>query len=302
MTVSTVRILDAEQSIVDLSRFPGACDCHVHIFGDPRNFPYDDGRVFTPGQAPISALQQHMATIGTSRAVIVQPSVYGTDNSCIIDALQQLGPNGRGICVIGEETTQAEIRNLVEANVKGVRINFRTFGERDEQALESRLTDIANRVSALGWHVQIYSDRTMLRAINRLVSSLRIPLVLDHFADVRLHEGEEMDQLVRLMETGQIYLKLSAPHRVSDEPHYEAAANIVRKLVPLFPDRLLWGSDWPHPGAAPGQKRVKESVEPFRPEDDGAALQRLMQWVGDEVALQKILVSNPQELYDFPAI
>ena len=293
------RILGTDQTILDLSAFPGACDCHVHVFGNPREFPHHPDRVFTPGEALASDLQRHMAALGTARAVIVQPSVYGTDNSCTLDAMRQLGPIARGVCVIDSDIAEAELTRLDKAGVRGVRINLRTAGEHDERLSNRKIAEAADRVAHLGWHVQVYCDRTMLGALARLVPSLPAVLVLDHFADVRAHDGGDMRHLSSLMETGRAYVKLSAPHRVSDGPNHVEAAAIAQDLARTHADRLLWGSDWPHPGVPHGQKRIRDAIEPFQDVDDGMALVRLADWLGDDDILRRILVSNPEELYGF---
>lgn len=298
-----IQVLGVEQSVLDLSAYPGACDCHTHVFGDPGHFPFDPDRVFTPGEAPVSALRQRMRALGTERAVIVQPSVYGTDNRCTEDAVRQLGGVARGICVIDAyNITDEELRRLDAAGFRGVRVNLRTAGENDPAILEKQVVNLARRIADLGWHVQIYADRTMLRPLGQILRAIPTPLVLDHFAGITAPDSDDMGQLSSLLETGRAYVKLSAPHRVAEGENYDAVGAIVRRLVQLFPDQLLWGSDWPHPGAVPGRKRVRDVIEPFRAEDDGAALFRFSQWAEDDHALRKILVTNPQTLYKFPAM
>jgi predicted TIM-barrel fold metal-dependent hydrolase len=282
---------------------PGACDCHTHVFGPAEAFPFDAGRLYTPGPALVEDLLVHQHALGLSRVVIVQPSPYGTDNACTVDALRRLGPAlARGVAVIGPGTTDAELREMHEAGVRGVRVNLETSGCTDPGFAAEALSWAAARVAPLGWHVQTYAALAVIAALRAQILALPVPLVIDHFGRPSAAAGVEQpgfSALLELVRSGKAYVKLSAPHRISARPGHADAVPIARTLIAANPERMLWGSDWPHPGGRPGQPRRPDAIEPFRPEDDGAALDRLAHWAGDEATLARILAHNPARLYGF---
>jgi predicted TIM-barrel fold metal-dependent hydrolase len=261
---------------------PGACDCHVHVFGPAARFPFAPERTYTPPDASIDELLKLQGQLGFERVVIVQPSVYGTDNSCTLDALRNLRGRARGVAVINESTS---IKGMHEAGVRGIRVNLQTAGIEDAAAAQRLLDEAASRIRPLGWHVQVFTNLKLLKQIGRLP----VPLVVDHFGSPR--DQEDADYLVWLLGTGNVYVKLSGPHRCKVDP-----GELTRRLVAAAPDRCVWGSDWPHP---PGGARNPGAVQPFDPIDDAAALERLHGWVGDAALFRKILVDNPARLYDF---
>jgi len=284
--------------------FPGACDCHVHVFGDRRRFPMHPDRAFTPAEASIIALQQHLKTTGMSRVVIVQPSVYFTDNACTEDAIRTLGPAARGICVVDTSCSEAELQRLNTAGFRGVRFNLRTTGSSDAQRLTTHMRILCDPLSELGWHIQCYCDALMLDAMLPLMQRIQTPLVLDHFAGVGTMRDDAMKTLLALLDTGNVYLKLSAPERVADAAGERDLAEMVRYLSLRYPTRLLWGSDWPHPGNLDRGPRNPSEIEPFRAVDDRHVLHRLVKWLDDGQLVRTILVDNPEKLYGFasPAI
>jgi predicted TIM-barrel fold metal-dependent hydrolase len=281
---------------------PGSCDCHTHIFGPPDEYPFDPGRTYTPGGASVADLLALHAILGIARVVIVHPSPYGSDNRCTLDAVRQLGERARGVAVIDEATDDAALRDMHAAGVRGVRVNLQTFGNPDPATAWERLRWAARRVAPLGWHVQVYTDLALIAALSGHLADLPTPLVIDHFGRAMAAAGTGQpgfDALLGLLGSGRIYVKMSAPHRISNQPGYGDAAAIAQALIAGNPDRLLWGSDWPHPGARPGIPRTVAGIEPFRGEDDGAALERLAGWVGNAAILHRILVDNPARLYEF---
>jgi predicted TIM-barrel fold metal-dependent hydrolase len=263
-----------------LSVPPGACDCHVHIFGPPARYPLARDRTYTPPEAPLEGLLALQERLGLERVVIVQPSVYGTDNSCTLDALRRLGPRARGVAVIEPRTPQEELVRMKRAGVRGVRINLQTSGG-DPASIEKA----AALVAPLGWHVQAFTRVSVLRQLG----SLPVPLVVDHFGLTQ--SMEDVRYLASLLREGNTYVKLSGSHRLPIEPE-----TVVRALLAANPERCVWGSDWPHPFTG---SRDPSKVQPFDPIDDAAALRRLHGWVGDPALFRKILVDNPARLYDF---
>lgn len=283
----------------DLHSFTDACDCHVHIFGDKQRYPMNPNRIFTPGKASTTALRQHMDTISVSRVIIVQPSVYGTDNSCTADAIQELGSDARGICVVDDSCSAPTLRALNQAGFRGVRLNLHTTENNDSQLFTLQITSLQEPLTDLGWHIQTYCDAGMLSAVVPLMKNAAVPLVLDHFGGVGSMHAESAKPLMALLDTGNVYLKLSAPERVTDKTSTSKLAEWVATLTRNYPSRLLWGSDWPHPGNLGRGPRKKDEIEPFRSVDNRAALRRLLEWLDDDGTAQLILVKNPETLYGF---
>jgi predicted TIM-barrel fold metal-dependent hydrolase len=281
---------------------PGACDCHTHVFGPPSQYPYCADRTYMPGLASADDLLALQARLGLDRVVIVQPSPYGSDNRCTVDALLALGVRARGVAVIDEATTDAELHRMHAAGVRGVRVNLETHGVSDSAAASRQLARTGERVAALGWHLQVFTNLSVLAGLAPTIRSLPQDVVLDHFAKARADAGTDQPgfgTLLDLLAGGRVWIKLSAPQRIADRPDDEAATRLARALIAARPDRMLWGSDWPHPGAHPGVRRDPHSVEAFHAIDDGHALDRLQRWTTSEAELRAILVDNPARLYDF---
>jgi predicted TIM-barrel fold metal-dependent hydrolase len=280
----------------------GACDCHTHVFGPSSTYAFAADRHYTPGDASLEELLTLHRHLGIERVVIVHPSPYGSDNACTVDALRKIGDSARGVAVIDETTTDTQLRDMHEAGVRGVRLNLETGGVNDPVYAREQLRWASERVAPLNWHLQIFTNLTLLASLNDTVRSLRLPLVVDHFGRAQAALGTaqpHFDGLLDLVREGKVWVKLSAPQRISNDPDCADAGAIAKALIAANPNRMLWGSDWPHPGARPGVPRRVDVIEPFNPVNDGRALNRLAEWVGDEAILRKILVDNPAFLYDF---
>jgi predicted TIM-barrel fold metal-dependent hydrolase len=280
----------------------GSCDCHTHVFGPPERYPLAADRQYTPGQAQLEDMLRLHDQLGIERVVIVHPSPFGSDNSCTIDALLALGERGRGIVVIHEKTSDKELQAMHDAGVRGVRINLETDGIHDTALAKRQLLWTHERIKDLGWHVQLYTNLTVFASLANVLDQLSMPIVLDHFCRAQAALGTNQahfDTLCQRVRQGQVWVKLSAPHRISNAIDCSDAGGLMQALIQANPDRLLWGSDWPHPGAAQGKLRQRDVVEPFNPIDDGRALNRLIEWVNNPHILKKILVDNPAKLYDF---
>ena len=231
--------------------------------------------------------------------MIVHPSPYGTDNSCTVDAVRKLGDRARGVAVIDDTTSAKMLADMHAAGIRGVRVNLESYGESDPAVAGRQLQQAAERVAPLGWHVQTYTNLAILAALYDTILALPTTLGVDHFGRPQAARGVAQpgfDALLALLRSGKVYVKISAPYRISLEPHYPDVAPLARAMIDANPDRIVWGSDWPHPGAA---KRDPAVIEPFRREDDGAALNRLAGWTKNKTELQKILVDNPARLYQF---
>ncbi|HTV89037.1 MAG TPA: ROK family protein [Stellaceae bacterium] len=280
----------------------GACDCHVHVFGAAAEFPFAAARGYTPPPATADELITQLAALHLSRVVIVQPSVYGSDNSCTLDGMRRLGERARGVAVIDEATSNAALDAMHRAGVRGARVNLETAGETDPDAARRNLAAAVARVAALGWHVQVYTRLSVIAALSEEVARLPVPIVFDHFGGAPAKDGVDQPgfaELLALVAAGHAYVKLSAAYRCSDKgPTYDDVAPLARALIAANPDRLLWGSDWPHPHAAPPGKALEE-VASFYDIDDGSALNQLPSWTRNAAIRRKILVDNPARLYGF---
>jgi predicted TIM-barrel fold metal-dependent hydrolase len=284
---------------------PGACDCHVHVFGKAVEFPFAARRGYTPPPANSEELLTLHRGLRLSRVVIVQPSVYGSDNSCTLDGMRRLGDRARGVAVIDEKTSGAALDEMHRAGVRGIRVNLETAGETDPGAARRNLLAAVERVASLGWHVQIYTRLSVIDELSEEVARLSVPIVIDHFGGGQASGG--LDQpgfsaLLSLVRGGHAYVKVSAAYRSSEKaPAYDDVAPLARALIQANPDRIVWGTDWPHPHAAPAGKALDE-LAPFYDIDDGLALNQLASWAPNAAVRRKILVDNPARLYDFPSL
>jgi predicted TIM-barrel fold metal-dependent hydrolase len=292
-----------EQEVIAFEMPRRACDCHTHIFGPEKQFPYWSERAYTPANASIAQLKQLHDRLGIERVVIVHPSPYGIDNTRSLEAIRLIGNQARGVAVIDESTTTIhEIEKLHQAGFRGVRLNLETSGVEDPLFAKNKLVQTAKLIKTFGWHVQIYSNPHLVMQLTHDIIHCEVSVVLDHFARIPIDDGLEQSsilQLIAMLRSGNVWMKLSAPQRITDYPDSDRMAEFVNLLIETNQDRLVWGSDWPHSGAQPGRKRVKEEIEPFHPINDGHALNRLNQWSKDPVILKKILSDNPAQLYDF---
>ncbi len=283
----------------------GSCDCHVHIF-DAERFPFSAQRSYSPGRARVSDLLAFEARMGIQRVVVVQPSVYGTDNAAMLDALRELGTaRSRGVAVIDPRiATQAELQAMHAVGVRSVRLNLEVKGQRDQSVALGQLKRAADVVAPLGWSIQIYADVDIVAALAPTIAALPVHVVLDHFAGVRTAKQAEhkdaFDTVLSLVRDGNAYVKLSAPYRASPHgPDYLDVEPFARSLIQARADRMLWASDWPHTGSASHRDGDLTRIEPFRNEDAGRALNHVLAWAGSQSVRQRILVDNPARLYGF---
>lgn len=266
---------------------PNACDCHVHLFGDPAKYPYLPDRRYTPSGGSPAEYRHMLRALGLTRAVVVQPAVYG-DNRMTMDALAEASGEWRGIARIEPSITDAELTELHEAGFRGARFNFRT-GAESMQAVE----EIARRIAPFGWHIQIHAAGRYLAPLADSLSRLPTDVVIDHFGRIPLEQGvqgEAFMTLLDLLRGGRAWVKLSAPYAFADPAlPYPSLVPYAQALVAAAPERLVWGSDWPHPsnhGTMPNA---------------GALLDLLSLWAPDPNHQRLILVDNPARLYGFPS-
>lgn len=273
-----------------------ACDCHIHVYD--QRCPSAPGARLLPPDASLTQYRQVQARMGTQRAVVVTPSTYGCDNTLLLAALSELGEHGRGVAVIDTQTSDAELAQLHAHGVRGVRLNL-SLGVTHRA---SDIRPIAERIAPLGWHLQLLMPLETLQAqastLHALLRQLPIDLVLDHFARLQpehVAQHAAHAQVLALLATGRVWLKLSGGYLVSalgssEDPALHALA---RHLIAAAPERMLWGSDWPHASASAG-------LHPWP--DDARQIECLAQWAGDDATLEQLLVHNPERLYGFAPV
>jgi len=263
----------------------GACDAHFHIFLDPADYPLVNNPRFKPVIATNAQFQNMSKALHIERAVLVQPTVYGTDNRLLVRMLEE-NPDYRGIAVIDQNTPRAELQRLDRAGCRGIRMSGMPPGP----AAHDYLRDMAKMAADVGWHIQIYAGPGTLMKVAETLASLPTDVVLDHFAGLvpmHAHDCPERRVLAALLETGRTWVKISGAYRSSKSgPPYEDTIPLARWLIQKAPDRIVWGSDWPHPhlngGAMP---------------NDGDLLNLFALQAESEGMRKKILVDNPTALY-----
>jgi predicted TIM-barrel fold metal-dependent hydrolase len=234
--------------------------------------------------------------------VVVQASAYGTDNSCMLDALKQFGSAARGIAVIDDKIPESALDAMEHAGVRGIRINLETVGQTDPAVARQSFQAAVERIKNRKWQIGIYTRLSVIEAIKDQVAASPVTVVFDHFGGANAALG--IDQpgfgtLLNVVRTGKVYVKISAPYRSSTQtPDYPDVTPLAKALIAANPQRILWGSDWPHPRvAAPGQKNT--DFTPFWQIDDGQIFNLLPVWAPDSAMRKMILVENPARLYRF---
>ncbi|HYF07955.1 MAG TPA: amidohydrolase family protein, partial [Acetobacteraceae bacterium] len=247
----------------------GSTDCHFHIFGPYDRFPLDAGRHYDPVAALIPAYLRVAQALGIERMVVVQPSVYGTDNECSLDAAEQFGRDrARVVAVIDDSFDEAALKRLHERGTRGVRFNAVSGNGTPLEQLKT----LARRVAPLGWHLQVYMHGEQIEELAPVLAKLPLPVVVDHMGGVRAAEGVNgpgFQALLRLLGTGRAHVKLCG-YRISEGPPFADVAPFARALLAASPERCLWGTDWPHP-----------SLDEWMPED-GQLFDLLGEWAPDE--------------------
>ena len=268
----------------------GAVDAHCHVFGPADRFPYHPKRKYTPCDAPKEKLFELRDYLGFSRNIIVQASCHGSDNAALVDALEASGDLARGVSVLSSDVTDHELSQLNNAGVRGVRFNFvkRLVDSTPRQVF----IDLADRVKALDWHIVVYFESPDLEELRPFIESLAKDqvVVVDHMGrpDVSLGpESPEFGAFMSLLdENTNIWTKVSCPERLTQQPpDYSDVVPFAKTLVEAFPNRVLWGTDWPHP-----------NMKSHTP-DDGALVDVIPLIAETEELRKKLLVENPMRLY-----
>lgn len=267
---------------------PGACDAHCHVFGPADTFPYADDRSYTPPDAPVAALRTLHKTIGVERAVIVQASCHGTDNTAMLDAIASSGGAYKGIAIVDGTVTDAQLADLDRGGVRGVRFNFVAHlgGAPDLEVFDRTL----DRIVDLGWHVVLHLDAEDILTYADRIKRIRVPFVIDHMGRVKAKGGldqQPFKMLLELMKNPLAWVKICGAERVSStgkRPFHDAVP-FAAALLAAAPDRILWGTDWPHPNIANDMPNDGELVDLFA------------RVTSDETLRRTVLVDNPTRLY-----
>lgn len=274
---------------------PGSCDSHAHVFGPASQYPYSPTREYTPPDAPRERYASLLRHLGFQRAVLVQPSVYGADNRLLADTLRlgqrgDLGISWRAVAVVEQSASDQELEALDRLGVRGVRLNLVFKGaDLDFSGVER----LAQRIAPLGWHLQFLIDITQFERLADRLSGLPVPCVIDHMGHFPAPLGPDIPafrDLLALLQDGRTWVKLSGPNRISayDTAPFTDAEVIAGALLAAAPQRLVFGTDWPH---------VKL---PTSMPDDGMLVDELFRWLdGDTGLATRILVDNPAALYGF---
>ena len=266
----------------------GSVDSHTHVFVD--GYPLSPERGYDPPESNVGHMTAMHAQLGIERVVLTQPSCYGTDNSAILDAVATMPDRARAVVAIRGDVSDAELSEFHERGARGIRLNLDNVGGMPVELDE--VPGLAKRVSGLGWHVEFLFAGPELPGLLPLLRTLDAPISIGHFAYMPAKEGVDYPPfraLLDLVEAGNTWIKLSGPNRlgVGDLPPWPEVVPLAHALVEARPDRMLWGTDWPHPN--------KFEVQP----NDADLLEQLELWAPDEETRARILVDNPVSLYDF---
>ncbi|RED17328.1 amidohydrolase family protein [Parasphingopyxis lamellibrachiae] len=267
---------------------PGAVDAHCHVFGPKARFPFSPKAKYLPADAGPDALLALRDYLGFERNVIVQASCHGTDNAATLNAIARSNGKARGIAAVDPAIDGAELDTLHAGGIRGVRFNF--LKRLVDDAPKDRFLEIARRIAPLGWHVVVYFEADILAELRPFIDALPVPVVIDHMGRPDVSQGPnspDMHAFRALMESrADIWTKVSCPDRLDPAgPPYADFVRAVRPLVEDYPDRILWGSDWPHPN--------QQAVLP----DDGTLVDVIPEIAVTEALRKKLLVDNPMRLY-----
>src|SRR5579863_4590108 len=286
----TCKAPDPDTRVPEYRAPPGACDAHCHIFGPAERYPYAPERTYTPPDAPLSRFMALQATLGLTRAVLVNASCHGRDNTVIADAIAQSQGQYRGVANADERFSERDFENLHRQGFRGVRFNFvkHLGGMPDMDEFERVLA----RIAPLGWHVDLHFDAADLLEFDRMLRALPLPFIIDHMGRVPTANGLEQPPFRQLLELARgnqnCWVKISGSERVSSAgPPFTDAVPFAQALIAVAPERILWGTDWPHPNIARHMP------------NDGDLVDLIPLMLPDASLQRRILVDNPNRLYQF---
>ena len=266
----------------------GTCDSHVHVFGPESRYPRVDKPHYTLPDGNLQQLRQMARALKLERLVIVQPSYYGCDNTCMLDALAALGADARGVAMVDERVSDAELQGMHDRGVRALRLDLFLRSSLPTSELIAYIERSVRRTEALGWHVQFYTPGWVVRDLLPFLSYLEADFVIDHMGYMLESDGltrADFDRLLTVIASGRGWIKLSAPYRIAKDGNYARLQPLVAAVMDAAPRRVIWGSDWPH--------------IPDGGKDTGELLNLVATWVPDSEALNRLLVTNPAELFRF---
>ncbi len=281
---------------------PHACDCHTHYYGNQKDYPVSPKHIYIPEALEPGEMPSLHRALHMERVVIVTPSVYGPNNNGATILGMKVHGNARGIAVVDDSTPENEFDSMYRQGFRGARIISGVSGPKDPASARPIFQNAAARFKKHNWHIQMYTNLAVISGLKDLVKTSPVPVVFDHFGGLEADQGLNQpgfSDLVDLVRSGSAHVKISAPYRSSTKaPDYPDVAPFARALIEANPDRILWGTDWPHPAApAPGAK--PSDLMPTYRVDDGLLLNQLPKWAPDPAVRKKILVDNPTRLYGF---
>ncbi len=283
-------------------QFPpvGACDCHVHVIGPKQSFPLAAGRSYTPMDATVDALADMLRRLRLDRVVLVQPSFYRTDNTCMLDAMAQLKA-ARGVAVLPPVANDDELDALDDQGIRGLRVNIATGGAASFDAMRRDIEAAARLCERHGWHVQIFVPSEAIEPLAPVLLELPVATVIDHFGLIAPGpETAALRALLKLLQSGRVWVKISGAYRIAEDSADAHIGLLARKLCEANPERIVWGSDWPHtPRHDVRPSRPSEAELPFQDIDTKALLDLVPRWLGNDALVQQVLVKNPARLYGF---
>lgn len=269
---------------------PRACDTQAHVFGPASQFPYAEGRGYTPPDCPIESYLKLLDTLGFDRGVIVHGSAHGSDNRVTLHGIAQAPDRLRGVAVIDPDISDNELEAMADGGIRGIRLSTMLKGGLGTEHLER----LADRIKHLGWHIVIHLDKVdEIAELESRLRALPVGIVVDHLGRVRGGEGLSSPGFQALLsllrDANNIWAKLSSWYRLSDQgPPYEDMTPLAEALIEARQERIIWGSNWPHP-----------ILWDYPMPNDGDLLNQFMDWAGDEATIHQILVDNPSALYGF---
>jgi predicted TIM-barrel fold metal-dependent hydrolase len=269
----------------------GACDSHVHVFESEDRYPHVDQPHYTLPDGPLTKLDAMCESLGLARYVIVQPSFYGTDNRCRLDALDIAGERARGVAMVADSVTEETLHDMHRRGVRALRLDLFLRSGLPTAELVQYIQRSVRMTKALGWHLQFYTPGWVVRDIIPYLGAIDADFVIDHMGYMLESDGltrQDFDRLLRVLADGRGWMKLSGPYRVAKDGNFEKLRPLAHAIVDALPERIIWGSDWPH--------------IPDGARDTGELLNLLAPWAPDAPARQRILVDNPARLFGFAPI
>jgi predicted TIM-barrel fold metal-dependent hydrolase len=302
-------MITAMQSLDRTHRSPAqalpehAADCHMHVLGPFDRYPLAAERAYNVPEATLDAHEEMKRQVGLERTVLVQASGHGFDNRAMLAALERLGPHGRGVAVIEPRTAARELEAMQRAGVRGVRLNLVTMASRHSGDHAQAVTEYERLLSPPGWHLQVFADAATLLALEPVLARCRVNVVIDHMGLPDAAAGTcqpAFQAVIRLLARAHVWVKLAGADRITRASgRLRDAIPFIRALVAAAPERLVWGSDWPHIGFHAGRPVQDDAVLLHRPLDAGELLDVLIVAVPESKVRRAILADNPARLYGF---